>query len=167
MAVLCGTPWLSKAGHWVQGTLLRLGTAISGGAGSEQPLTFPTPQPPSEDKINGILLGFRLRYRELLYDTLRGFTLHSIGNPSTTWAELTRECLWPREAQGHVGHSGGGQGTAGQCPASHALHQCSVLGTILEPSCDLRSCHLCAIKSDFAVCHQVRLSLSHCAVLCG
>ncbi|XP_052543589.1 protein sidekick-2 isoform X1 [Tympanuchus pallidicinctus] len=46
-------------------------------------------QPPSEDKINGILLGFRLRYRELLYDTLRGFTLHSIGNPSTTWAELT------------------------------------------------------------------------------
>ncbi|XP_010719785.1 protein sidekick-2 isoform X2 [Meleagris gallopavo] len=46
-------------------------------------------QPPSEDKINGILLGFRLRYRELLYDSLRGFTLHSIGNPGTTWAELT------------------------------------------------------------------------------
>uniref|UniRef100_A0A8C2UJT2 Sidekick cell adhesion molecule 2 n=1 Tax=Coturnix japonica TaxID=93934 RepID=A0A8C2UJT2_COTJA len=46
-------------------------------------------QPPSEDKINGILLGFRLRYRELLYDSLRGFTLHSIGNPSATWAELT------------------------------------------------------------------------------
>uniref|UniRef100_A0A8C3KXL2 Sidekick cell adhesion molecule 2 n=1 Tax=Chrysolophus pictus TaxID=9089 RepID=A0A8C3KXL2_CHRPC len=46
-------------------------------------------QPPSEDKINGILLGFRLRYRELLYDSLRGFTLHSIGNPGATWAELT------------------------------------------------------------------------------
>uniref|UniRef100_A0A8C9FHH2 Sidekick cell adhesion molecule 2 n=1 Tax=Pavo cristatus TaxID=9049 RepID=A0A8C9FHH2_PAVCR len=46
-------------------------------------------QPPSEDKINGILLGFRLRYRELLYDSLRGFTLHGIGNPGATWAELT------------------------------------------------------------------------------
>ncbi|KAF1571309.1 Protein sidekick-2, partial [Eudyptes moseleyi] len=46
-------------------------------------------QPPAEDKINGILLGFRLRYRELVYDSLRGFTLRSIGNPSATWAELT------------------------------------------------------------------------------
>ncbi|XP_021270778.1 protein sidekick-2 isoform X2 [Numida meleagris] len=46
-------------------------------------------QPPAEDKINGILLGFRLRYRELLYDSLRGFTLRGIGNPSATWAELT------------------------------------------------------------------------------
>ncbi|XP_051653672.1 protein sidekick-2 isoform X3 [Manacus candei] len=46
-------------------------------------------QPPAEDKINGILLGFRLRYRELVYDSLRGFTLRGIGNPSATWAELT------------------------------------------------------------------------------
>ncbi|OXB57687.1 hypothetical protein ASZ78_008248 [Callipepla squamata] len=46
-------------------------------------------QPPAEDKINGILLGFRLRYRELLYDSLRGFTLRGIGSPGATWAELT------------------------------------------------------------------------------
>ncbi|XP_027547203.1 LOW QUALITY PROTEIN: protein sidekick-2 [Neopelma chrysocephalum] len=46
-------------------------------------------QPPAEDKINGILLGFRLRYRELVYDSLRGFTLRGISNPSATWAELT------------------------------------------------------------------------------
>ncbi|XP_064532220.1 protein sidekick-2 [Pseudopipra pipra] len=45
-------------------------------------------QPPAEDKINGILLGFRLRYRELVYDSLRSFTLRGIGNPSATWAEL-------------------------------------------------------------------------------
>ncbi|XP_014742935.1 PREDICTED: protein sidekick-2 [Sturnus vulgaris] len=44
-------------------------------------------QPPAEDKINGILLGFRLRYRELVYDSLRGFALRGIGHPS--WAELT------------------------------------------------------------------------------
>ncbi|NXK32946.1 SDK2 protein, partial [Piprites chloris] len=46
-------------------------------------------QPPAEEKINGILLGFRLRYRELVYDSLRGFTLRGIGNPGATWAELT------------------------------------------------------------------------------
>ncbi|KFO76339.1 Protein sidekick-2, partial [Cuculus canorus] len=46
-------------------------------------------QSPAEDKINGILLGFRLRYRELVYDSLRGFTLRGIGNPGATWAELT------------------------------------------------------------------------------
>lgn len=51
-----------------------------------------SPQPPAEDKINGILLGFRLRYRELAYDGLRGFTLRSIGNPGARWTELTREC---------------------------------------------------------------------------
>ncbi|NWR32802.1 SDK2 protein, partial [Tachuris rubrigastra] len=39
-------------------------------------------QPPAEDKINGILLGFRLRYRELVYDSLRGFALRGIGNPA-------------------------------------------------------------------------------------
>ncbi|XP_064251606.1 protein sidekick-2 isoform X2 [Passer domesticus] len=41
-------------------------------------------QPPAEDKINGILLGFRLRYRELQHDSLRGFALRGAG-----WAELT------------------------------------------------------------------------------
>ncbi|NWV73597.1 SDK2 protein, partial [Dasyornis broadbenti] len=46
-------------------------------------------QPPAEDKINGILLGFRLRYRELVYDNLRGFTLRGIGHPGAGWAELT------------------------------------------------------------------------------
>ncbi|NXN87915.1 SDK2 protein, partial [Bombycilla garrulus] len=44
-------------------------------------------QPPAEDKINGILLGFRLRYRELLHDSLRGFALR--GHPGASWAELT------------------------------------------------------------------------------
>ncbi|ERE69192.1 protein sidekick-2 isoform 1, partial [Cricetulus griseus] len=43
----------------------------------------------AEDKINGILLGFRIRYRELLYEGLRGFTLRGINNPGAKWAELT------------------------------------------------------------------------------
>ncbi|XP_041341779.1 protein sidekick-2 [Pyrgilauda ruficollis] len=46
-------------------------------------------QPPAEDKINGILLGFRLRYRELLHDSLRGFALRGLGHPGAGWAELT------------------------------------------------------------------------------
>uniref|UniRef100_A0A8C1Q4G4 Sidekick cell adhesion molecule 2b n=1 Tax=Cyprinus carpio TaxID=7962 RepID=A0A8C1Q4G4_CYPCA len=46
-------------------------------------------QPPPEEKINGILLGFRIRYRELLYDRLRSFSTHAISSPSTSWAELT------------------------------------------------------------------------------
>ncbi|KAG8505148.1 Protein sidekick-2 [Galemys pyrenaicus] len=46
-------------------------------------------QPPPEDKINGILLGFRIRYRELLYEGLRAFTLRGIHNPGAKWAELT------------------------------------------------------------------------------
>lgn len=50
-----------------------------------------SPQPPPEDKINGILLGFRIRYRELLYEGLRGFTLRGINNPGAKWAELTCE----------------------------------------------------------------------------
>lgn len=63
--------------------------------GPEQPLTVSPPEkPPAEDKINGILLGFRLRYRELVYDSLRGVTLRGIGHPGATWAELTRECWW-------------------------------------------------------------------------
>nr|XP_033817053.1 protein sidekick-2 isoform X2 [Geotrypetes seraphini] len=46
-------------------------------------------QPPAEDKINGILLGFRIRYRELIYDGLRSFTVRNINNPSSKWSELT------------------------------------------------------------------------------
>ncbi|XP_042623958.1 protein sidekick-2-like isoform X4 [Cyprinus carpio] len=46
-------------------------------------------QPPAEEKINGIPLGFRIRYRELLYDRLRSFSAHAISSPSTSWAELT------------------------------------------------------------------------------
>ncbi|XP_057274544.1 protein sidekick-2 [Pezoporus wallicus] len=46
-------------------------------------------QPPAEDKINGILLGFRLRYRELVPDSLRGGSLRGIGSPGATWAQLT------------------------------------------------------------------------------
>ena len=58
--------------------------------GGPHPL-LPSLQPPAEDKINGILLGFRIRYRELLYEGLRGFTLRGINNPGAKWAELTRE----------------------------------------------------------------------------
>ncbi|XP_040186925.1 protein sidekick-2 isoform X1 [Rana temporaria] len=46
-------------------------------------------QAPTEDKINGILLGFRIRYRELVYDGMRSFTVHNIKNPDAKWAELT------------------------------------------------------------------------------
>uniref|UniRef100_A0A8C8RVJ0 Sidekick cell adhesion molecule 2 n=1 Tax=Pelusios castaneus TaxID=367368 RepID=A0A8C8RVJ0_9SAUR len=44
---------------------------------------------PPEDKINGILLGFRIRYRELVYDGLRSFTTRGISSPSAKWTELT------------------------------------------------------------------------------
>uniref|UniRef100_A0A7N9AK39 Sidekick cell adhesion molecule 2a n=1 Tax=Mastacembelus armatus TaxID=205130 RepID=A0A7N9AK39_9TELE len=46
-------------------------------------------QPPSEDHINGVLLGFRVRYRELHYDRLRSFTVRTINSPSANWADLT------------------------------------------------------------------------------
>ncbi|XP_069511212.1 protein sidekick-2 isoform X2 [Ambystoma mexicanum] len=46
-------------------------------------------QAPAEDKINGILLGYRIRYRELVYDSLRSFTARTINNPSSKWTELT------------------------------------------------------------------------------
>ncbi|KAG8446470.1 hypothetical protein GDO86_014070 [Hymenochirus boettgeri] len=46
-------------------------------------------QAPIEDKINGILLGFRVRYRELAYDGVRSFTMQTINNPSAKWSELT------------------------------------------------------------------------------
>ncbi|TSO37067.1 Protein sidekick-2 [Bagarius yarrelli] len=44
---------------------------------------------PSEEQINGILLGFRIRYRELHYDRLRTFTVRTVNNPMANWAELT------------------------------------------------------------------------------
>ncbi|CAG5904056.1 unnamed protein product [Menidia menidia] len=43
-------------------------------------------QPPSEEKINGILLGFRICYRELLYDRVRSY-VHTV-NSVSNWAEL-------------------------------------------------------------------------------
>ncbi|XP_011602329.2 protein sidekick-2 isoform X2 [Takifugu rubripes] len=46
-------------------------------------------QPPSEDHINGVLLGFRVRYRELHYDRLRTFTVRTVNSPSSHWADLT------------------------------------------------------------------------------
>ncbi|CAJ0932166.1 unnamed protein product [Ranitomeya imitator] len=46
-------------------------------------------QAPAEDKINGILLGYRIRYRELVYDEMRSFTLRNINDPNAKWAELT------------------------------------------------------------------------------
>lgn len=72
-------------------------------------------QPPAEDKINGILLGFRLRYRELVYDSLRGFALRGIGHPGASWAELTRECPWPLRPWGRgLGWPGGDRAFAGE-----------------------------------------------------
>ncbi|KAM9296045.1 protein sidekick-2 [Gastrophryne carolinensis] len=44
---------------------------------------------PPEEKINGILLGFRIRYRELVYDGMRSFTMRNINNPNAKWTELT------------------------------------------------------------------------------
>ncbi|XP_033896317.3 protein sidekick-2-like isoform X3 [Acipenser ruthenus] len=46
-------------------------------------------QPPSEEHVNGILLGFLIRYRELLYDGLRSFTVRTVNSPTATWTELT------------------------------------------------------------------------------
>nr|XP_023684921.1 protein sidekick-2-like isoform X1 [Paramormyrops kingsleyae] len=46
-------------------------------------------QPPLDERINGILLGFRVRYRELQYDRLRSFTVRTVNSPTNTWAELT------------------------------------------------------------------------------
>ncbi|XP_023672749.2 protein sidekick-2 isoform X2 [Paramormyrops kingsleyae] len=46
-------------------------------------------QPPPEEQINGILLGFRVWYRELLYDRLRSFSERSADSPSAPWTELT------------------------------------------------------------------------------
>ncbi|XP_066520698.1 protein sidekick-2 isoform X2 [Hoplias malabaricus] len=46
-------------------------------------------QPPAEERINGIPLGFRIRFRELLYDRLRSFGVQTVNSPSTSWTELT------------------------------------------------------------------------------
>ncbi|KAM6967196.1 protein sidekick-2 isoform 2-T2 [Tautogolabrus adspersus] len=46
-------------------------------------------QPPAEDHINGVLLGFRVRFRELHYDRLRSFTVRTVNSPSNNWADLT------------------------------------------------------------------------------
>lgn len=53
---------------------------------------FP-PQPPTEDHINGVLLGFRVRYRELHYDRLRSFSVRTVNSPASHWADLTGETL--------------------------------------------------------------------------
>ncbi|KAM7387230.1 hypothetical protein PAMA_009714 [Pampus argenteus] len=45
-------------------------------------------QPPSEDHINGVLLGFRVRYRELHYDRIRSFSVRTVNSASTNWADL-------------------------------------------------------------------------------
>lgn len=41
--------------------------------------------------MNGVLLGFRVRYRELHYDRLRSFTVRTVNSPSSNWADLTGE----------------------------------------------------------------------------
>ncbi|XP_054891934.1 protein sidekick-2 isoform X1 [Poeciliopsis prolifica] len=46
-------------------------------------------QPPSEDDLNGVLLGFRVRYRELHYDRLRSFSVRTVNSPSANWADFT------------------------------------------------------------------------------
>lgn len=124
---------------------------MSGTPGSEQPLTVLSTQPPAEDKINGVLLGFRLRYRELVYDSLRGFTLRGIGNPGATWAELTRECLQPCRAWGRVAGrwpSGGGWRTG----------QGSILRSVASPRYQPGAVRvrLCPVElSPAPSCHQV------------
>lgn len=78
----------AKASHVC--SALRAGPRLSDLA--QLPISPPPPQPPSEEKINGILLGFRLRYRELLYDRLRSYSAHAISSISA-WADLTGEPL--------------------------------------------------------------------------
>lgn len=91
-SALLGVVGLSPLGG---GTEVHWGQSPWGAGDQSSPLTVLPAQAPAEDKINGILLGFRLRYRELVYDSLRGVTLRGIGHPGATWAELTRECWWP------------------------------------------------------------------------
>uniref|UniRef100_A0AAX7UJY2 Sidekick cell adhesion molecule 2a n=1 Tax=Astatotilapia calliptera TaxID=8154 RepID=A0AAX7UJY2_ASTCA len=39
--------------------------------------------------LQDVLLGFRVRYRELHYDRVRSFTVRTVNSPSTNWADLT------------------------------------------------------------------------------
>ncbi|XP_072916750.1 protein sidekick-1 isoform X1 [Hemitrygon akajei] len=48
-------------------------------------------QPPKEESLNGILMGFRIYYRELTYDHVPGFNTQPIGEPSALQGELTSE----------------------------------------------------------------------------
>ncbi|XP_078096275.1 protein sidekick-1 [Mustelus asterias] len=48
-------------------------------------------QPPKEESFNGILLGFRIYYRELVYENMPEFNTRSIGEPSSLQTKLTPE----------------------------------------------------------------------------
>ncbi|XP_069762286.1 protein sidekick-1 isoform X2 [Narcine bancroftii] len=47
-------------------------------------------QPPKKESLNGILMGFRIYYRELTYENLPGFNTQNIGDPSALQSELTQ-----------------------------------------------------------------------------
>uniref|UniRef100_A0A8C3V2I2 Sidekick cell adhesion molecule 1 n=1 Tax=Catharus ustulatus TaxID=91951 RepID=A0A8C3V2I2_CATUS len=52
-------------------------------------------QPPRVESVNGLLLGYRIYYRELDYDTGAGTESRNVQNPSALRAELTRKpVLW-------------------------------------------------------------------------
>ncbi|XP_032897024.1 protein sidekick-1 isoform X2 [Amblyraja radiata] len=46
-------------------------------------------QPPKEESLNGILLGFRIYYRELTYENVPGFSTQHVGDSSAVQTELT------------------------------------------------------------------------------
>lgn len=48
-------------------------------------------QPPRVESVNGLLLGYRIYYRELDYDTGAGPESRNVQNPSALRAELTRK----------------------------------------------------------------------------
>ena len=48
-------------------------------------------QPPKVESLNGLLLGYRIYYRELDYDTGSGTDSKTIQNPSALRAEITRK----------------------------------------------------------------------------
>uniref|UniRef100_A0A8B9TCV8 Sidekick cell adhesion molecule 1 n=1 Tax=Anas platyrhynchos TaxID=8839 RepID=A0A8B9TCV8_ANAPL len=51
-------------------------------------------QPPKAESLNGLLLGYRIYYRELDYDTGSGTESKTIKNPSALRAELTRKPMF-------------------------------------------------------------------------
>lgn len=62
-------------------------------------------QPPKAESLNGLLLGYRIYYRELDYDAGSATESKAVRNPSALRAELTRkpvfqmlipECLYTR-----------------------------------------------------------------------